>query len=188
MTNRASYSPGPANIAHVEKDGDTWTLTVVRTMHHAPEKVWAALTDPAQLQQWAPFDVDTNMGLTGTKVKLTTVGAPQAPVTETTIKRAEKPKLLEYTWGDQSLRWELEPVAEGTRLTLWHNINRQFISMGAAGWQICLDVLDASLGDSPLGRMVGPSMMGNEGWQRLNAEYAKQFGIELPNWGSKGSQ
>jgi len=30
----------------------------------------------------------------------------------------------------------------GTRLTLWHNIDRRFIAMGAAGWHICVDVLD----------------------------------------------
>jgi len=28
--------------------------------------------------------------------------------------------------------------------------------------------------------MVGPDVMKFEGWQRLNAEYAKQFGIEKP--------
>jgi hypothetical protein len=26
------------------------------------------------------------------------------------------------------------------------------------------------------------------GWQRLNAEYARQFGIETPNWPSKAAQ
>jgi hypothetical protein len=30
--------------------------------------------------------------------------------------------------------------------------------------------------------MVGPEAMKCGGWQRLNAEYGKQFGIETPNW------
>jgi len=34
------YSPGPANVAHVEKDGDKWALVLVRELRHAPEKVW----------------------------------------------------------------------------------------------------------------------------------------------------
>jgi hypothetical protein len=29
---------------------------------------------------------------------------------------------------------------------------------------------------------VGPEAMKFGGWQRLNAEYAKQFGVEAPNW------
>ncbi len=68
----------------------------------------------------------------------------------------------------------------GTRLTLWHNINRGFISMGAAGWHICFDVLDRLLAGQPIGRIVGAEAMQFGGWQRLNAEYAKQFGVETP--------
>ena len=50
--------------------------------------------------------------------------------------------------------------------------------MGAAGWHICFDVLDRLLGGQPIGRIVGPDAMKFGGWQRLNAEYAKQFGVE----------
>ena len=88
------------------------------------------------------------------------------------------PRLLEYNWGGQDIRWELEPSGGGTRLTLWHNIDRRFISMGAAGWHICLDVLDRHLASDPIGRIVGMDAMKFGGWQRLNAEYAKQFGAE----------
>jgi len=49
--------------------------------------------------------------------------------------------------------------------------------MGAAGWHICLDVLDHLLGGTPIGRIVGPAAMKFSGWQRLNAEYARQFGL-----------
>ena len=103
-------------------------------------------------------------------------------MSETQVKRADAPKALEYSWGGGDLRWELEPQADGTRLTLWHNINRKFISMGAAGWHICFDVMDRFLAGQPIGRIVGPEAMQFGGWQRLNAEYAKQFGVELPSW------
>jgi hypothetical protein len=75
-----------------------------------------------------------------------------------------------------------------TRLTLWHNIDRRFISWGAAGWHICFDVLDRLLIGAPIGRIVGAEAMKFAGWQRLNAEYAKQFGIETPNWLPKPAQ
>ena len=99
------------------------------------------------------------------------------------VAHADAPRVLEYNWGGGDLRWELEPLAGGgTRLTLWHNIDRGFISMGAAGWHICLDVLDRLLADQPIGRIVGPAALKFDGWQRLNTEYAAQFGVEPPAW------
>ena len=172
---RQSYKPGPATGADVRKDGDSWTLVLVRNLRHAPGDVWEALTDPAQLREWAPFDADRNLGATG-PVTLATVGVPAEQVTASVVTRAEAPRLLEYRWGGQDVRWELEPTQAGTRLTLWHNIDRNFISMGAAGWHICLDVLDQLLAHDPVGRIVGGEAMKFE-WKRLNGEYAEQFGI-----------
>ena len=185
MIGREQYTPGPAGGARIQKDGEKWTLVLVRELRHSPEKVWQALTDPVHLREWAPFDADGSLGTAGTTVKLTTVGAPALHVTETTVTRADAPKVLEYNWGDKDIRWELEAFRGGTRLTLWHNIDRGFISMGAAGWHICLDVLDHALGGAPIGRLVGPDAMKFGGWQRLNAEYAQQFGVEPPSWPSR---
>ncbi len=175
MADREQYTPGPATGAEVRKDGAKWTLILVRELRHSPEKVWQALIDPAQLREWAPFETDRNLGTPGT-VKLKWVGAPAA--LETRVTRADATKVLEY--GD--IRWELEALGAGTRLTLWHNIDRRFVSMGAAGWHISLDVLDRLLSGTPIGRMAAGDSMQFEGWQRLNAEYAKQFGIEVPKW------
>ena len=180
MTDRAHYTPGPASGAEVRKDGEKWTLILVRELRHSPDKVWQALTDPAHLREWAPFDADGRMDTAGTTVTLTTVAAPKPHVTEATVMRADPPRLLEYNWGDHHLRWELEALAGGTRLTLWTNIGRRFIAMGAAGWHICFDVLDHLLSGSPIGRIVGGEAM-KFGWQRLNAEYARQFGLETPD-------
>ena len=184
MSSRDEYTPGAAFGAEVQKEGDKWTLVLVRELRHPPAKVWKAITDPEHLREWAPFDADRNLGTVGT-ARLSTVGVPTPLVSETEVKRADPPRTLEYSWGGGDIRWELEPLGNGgTRLTLWHNINRGFISMGAAGWHICFDVLDRHLADQPIGRIVGPEVMKFGGWQRLNAEYAKQFGVETPNVGS----
>jgi uncharacterized protein YndB with AHSA1/START domain len=185
MIARDQYTPGPASGARVEKDGEKWTLVLVRDLRHSPEKVWQAITDPSQLREWAPFDADGNLSTAGTKVKLTTVGAPTLHVTETTVTRADAPKVLEYDWGGFDMKWNLEPVGSGTRLTLWTNIDRRYIAMGAAGWHLCFDVLDHLLSGTPIGRIVGPDAMKFDGWQRLHAEYAKQFGVEAPNWSKR---
>jgi uncharacterized protein YndB with AHSA1/START domain len=175
MSSRDEYMPGPAAGADVQKNGDEWTLVLVRKLRHPPEKVWKALTDPASLSEWAPFDADRNLGTAGTTVKLSTVGAPTPYISETKVTRADAPRMLEYNWGGHDVRWELEDFDGGTRLTLWTSIDRRYISMGAAGWHICLDVMDHLLDGDPIGRIVGPEAMKFGGWQRLNAEYAKQF-------------
>jgi uncharacterized protein YndB with AHSA1/START domain len=186
MSSRDNYKPGPATGAEVRKDGEKWTLILVRELHHAPLKVWQALTDPMQLREWAPFDADRSLASVG-PVRLSTVGIPTPQISETSVTRADAPKLLEYRWGGNDIRWQLEPLGDGTRLTLWHNIDRGFISMGAAGWHICLDVLDRLLADEPLGRIVAGDAMKFD-WPRLNKEYAKQFGVEAPAWPPKAPQ
>jgi uncharacterized protein YndB with AHSA1/START domain len=194
MNDREQYAPGPASGARVQvqKDRgqngeDKWTLILVRELRHSPEKVWQALTDPAHLREWAPFEADGSLGTVGSTVKLTTVAAPRLQVTETRVTRADAPKALEYNWGGFDMRWKLDAFSGGTRLTLWTNIGRRFIAMGAAGWHICFDVLDHLLSGTPIGRIVGPDAM-KFGWQRLNAEYAKQFGIETPDWPPQATQ
>src|SRR5262249_31154598 len=88
MTAPELSAPGPANIAHVQKNGEKWTLVLVKDLRHSPEKVWQALTAPAQLREWAPFDADRSLGAVGTTVKLTTVVAPTPQVSETRVTRA----------------------------------------------------------------------------------------------------
>jgi uncharacterized protein YndB with AHSA1/START domain len=173
--------PGTAAGARIEKAGATWRLILVRELRHSPEKVWRALTDPAQLREWAPFDADVNLGAAGRTVTLTTVGAPTPHVSETTITRADAPNVLEYDWGGHQMRWELEVAGDGTRLTLWTAIDRRYIAMGAAGWHVCFDVLEHLLDGSPIGRIVGRDAMTSGDWQRLYAEYARRFGVDAPN-------
>jgi hypothetical protein len=172
MTTREQYTPGPATGAQVKKEGEKWTLILVRELRQAPEKVWRALTDPAHLREWAPFVADGSLATVGATVNLTWVGTGRAQAT--TVTRADTAEVLEF--GD--IRWELETIGGGTRLTLWHKIDARFISWGAAGWHICFDVLDRLLNGAPIGRIAGGDATRFGAWQRLKAEYAEQFGIE----------
>ena len=174
MIDRGPYTPGPAGAAQVRKDGEKWVLILVRELRHSPEKVWESLTDPAHLREWAPFVADENLGTVGA-VQLTWVATSQ--VSATRVTRADAPKVLEFS----DIRWELEPSGGGTRLTLWHSIDRRFISWGAAGWHICFDVLERLLAGEPIGPIVGAKAMQSSGWPRLQAEYARQFATETPN-------
>jgi len=51
MSSRDKYRPGPAAGAEIHKDGENWTLVLVRELRHPPTKVWQALTDPEQLRR-----------------------------------------------------------------------------------------------------------------------------------------
>ncbi|HVT99957.1 MAG TPA: SRPBCC domain-containing protein [Acidobacteriaceae bacterium] len=165
----ATYTPGPATGAEVQKQGEKWTLILVRELRHTPDHVWQALTDPAQLREWAPFEVDGDLETVGAIVHLTWAGTGR--VSEATVRCAERPRRLEFA----DIRWQLDPSDAGTRLTLWHSIDRRYVTWGAAGWHICFDVLDRLLAGQPIGRRIGPDAMRLEAWQRLTAEYAKQF-------------
>lgn len=173
MTGDMEYAPGRAIEARVQKNGERWTLILVRELRHPPEKVWQALTEPEHLREWAPFDADESLAEPG-PVTLTWVGTGR--VTEAEVTRADAARALEV--GD--MRWELEALGAGTRLRLWHKIDRRFVAWGAAGWHICFDSLDRLLSGTPIGRLAGPTAMHVSGWQRLTAEYAELLGVEKP--------
>ncbi len=133
MSDREQYTPGPASGAQVRKDGEKWTLILVRELRHSPEKVWQALTDPAHLREWAPFEADGSLGTVGT-AKLTWVGTP-TPL-ETTVTRADAPKLLEYgpISGGNSKPW----VAARASPCGTTSIAGSSRMGAAAGWHIYL--------------------------------------------------
>ena len=179
------YEPSPlADVStRVAADADgvaeRWTLVFVRELRHAPETVWSALTDPAQLKQWAPFDADRNLGSAGS-ARLTMAGGPPDETEEMPIevRTAERPRLLEYTWGGDLLRWELQPTAQGTRLTLHHTVeDKSWLSKVCAGWHICLDVAERMLQGRPIGRIAAEEAR-KHGWDELENAYAKKLGSE----------
>lgn len=153
---------------------DGWTLIFVRELRQPPEAVWAALTSPAELDQWAPFTASRDLGTTGDAV-LTLVDGPDRTDLPASVERAEAPSLLEYTWGDDRLRWELSASGTGTRLILRHTPARPGTeAMAAAGWHLCLDVLRHLLDGEPTGVIRGRDALGH-GWEELRAGYAARL-------------
>ena len=152
-----------------------WTLVFVRDLRHAPEKVWAALTEPGHLRAWAPFVPDRDLADAG-PATLTMIDGDSAEDTAAVVRRAEPPTLLEYTWGDDLLRWELAPAAAGTRLTLRHRVaDRDWLAKVAAGWHLCLDVAERLLDGRPVPPIRGDDAR-NHGWDELSEAYAAKLG------------
>jgi len=95
-----------------------------------------------------------------------------------TVRTADRPTLLEYSWGDDLLRWELEPAGGGTRLTLRHTVADPGMLAGvAAGWHLCLVVAEHLLDGTPIPPIRG-SAAKDYGWGELNEAYAKKLGVQ----------
>ncbi|GHJ48128.1 hypothetical protein Cs7R123_54700 [Catellatospora sp. TT07R-123] len=168
-------TPTPLLDAQCEPNGRRWTLALVRELPHPPRTVWAALTDPEQINRWAPYDADRDLGTTGGAV-LTMVDGDQRHDLPAEVRRAEPPVLLAHTWGEDGLRWELAAAAAGTRLTLRHTTaDRDWLPQVAAGWHLCLDVLARLLDGEPVQPIRGQSAM-DHGWPALRDAYAATLG------------
>ena len=93
-------------------------------LHHPPEKVWRALTDPALLAEWLLPVVEGTLG-PGAAFTFKTQPHPGWDGTvHCRILESEAHKRLSYTWvvGDMELdtvvTFTLAPTPSGTRLSL----------------------------------------------------------------------
>lgn len=168
------FEPGPlAKVTRELGDGEA-TLIFVRRLRHGPAKVWRALTDPAEQLEWMPFVADRALDRKG-PVTLRMTDQENGPASEAEVVAVEAEKLLSYRWGDDLLTWELKPSGAGTELTLRHRTKTpDNLSSFAAGWHICIAVLERFLDGRPVGRIVGEAAA-SYGWEKLNAEYQEKL-------------
>lgn len=129
--------------APIEYDGRPG-VRFTRRLAHPPAKVWRALTDSTQLAAWFPAAPELDLS-PGAKIRFELVNV-EAPVTEGELIAAEEPRLLEYSWETQLLRWELAPAGDGTLLVFTVTFDPAGGSaQELAGWHVCLDALGATL-------------------------------------------
>jgi uncharacterized protein YndB with AHSA1/START domain len=125
-------------------------LRFERRLAHPVEKVWRALTEPGEMSRWFPATPEWDL-VPGAKIVFRF--REEAPVDDMTqadfegeVVAVEPPRLLEFTWADELLRWELAPDGDGTLLTFttaFDDLGKA--SRDAAGWDVCLEVLEAAL-------------------------------------------
>lgn len=171
----ASGDHGPLAQARTEPAPDgRVTLVLTRELHHPPDAVWAALTDPGRLAGWAPFTADRDLAAPGDATLTMIDGDTRMPL-PAAVTQAEPPRVLEYRWGEDLLRWEIEPTAHGARLTLRHTVAAPADGpRAAAGWHLCLDVAERLLDGAPVAPIRGREAM-DHGWQALHDAYAQRL-------------
>jgi uncharacterized protein YndB with AHSA1/START domain len=105
----------------------TASITHDLYLPHPPERVWEALTDPAEIAQWLmPNDFEPRLGhrftfRTNPMPALNFDGICHCEVIE-----LDPPRLLAYTWVGGSLTdtlvtYRLEPEGDGTHLYFEHS-------------------------------------------------------------------
>lgn len=173
----AERDPGEGTLERTE-DG-RWRLRFERMLRHSPDKVWRALTEEEHLAAWFPTTMEGEQRA-GAPLRFRFRGE-EYPPSEGEMIEFDPPRSLEFTWGmseedidqQERTRFELTPVGDGCRLTLLSTYDRVGKSArDAAGWHVCLDLLEAELAGEP---RTGTSP---ERWKPLNRLYTERFGPE----------
>jgi uncharacterized protein YndB with AHSA1/START domain len=161
----------------LERGEGTVTVRFTREFPHAPQKVWRALTEPEHLAAWFPTTIEGDLAAAGTPLRFSFRQVAIEPMNGHAIA-CEPPKVLEYLWGDETLRFELRPAGSGTTL----EFTATFAEIGkaardAAGWHACLDDFGYSLDgrDAPVPSDVR--------WRQVNPRYVARFGPDASTEG-----
>jgi uncharacterized protein YndB with AHSA1/START domain len=170
------------------RDDGKYVLRFERNLAHPPQKVWRALTEPDQLREWFPTDI---VGEREVGARIRFVFREDAPKAEDMPELLEHdpveldgeftefdpPRLLAYTWGDEDLRWELDPIEDGCRLIFTSVFDessgiphpagpRYRAARDASGWEACL---------ANLGALLDGSAPSEDLWRDLYEGYVERF-------------
>jgi uncharacterized protein YndB with AHSA1/START domain len=126
-----------------------------RRYPHPVERVWGAVTDPAQLAQWFPNTVEVDLR-EGGRMHFEFPDGEMEPM-EGSVTELDPPRRFSFTWGDEHLHIELEPDGDGCRMRFTHVLStREQAARDAAGWHVCLDRLEQLLAGAA-GEAPGPA-------------------------------
>lgn len=141
-------------------EGDRATIIFERLLHHTPEHVWEAITNPDELREWLMCSSAKIDGRTGGSIDMRS-GPAQFHATGK-ILQWDPPRVYEHEWKvgpvepmpngeDAIFRYELTPRGEDTLLTVtYRRLTTQTARGFAPGTHVLLDRLEAQLNDAPL--------------------------------------
>ena len=154
----------------IEIGADRVGVRFERLLAHPPERVWRAITEPEELAAWFPDTIEGEFA-PGAEVKFPKFVEMGLPATGT-VTDFDPPRLLAFSWGTSVLRFELEPDGDGTRLVFMDSLPRAESAKNAAGWQVCLENLEALLAGEE------PGEPGGDHWSELHEAYADRWGVD----------
>ncbi|KOX20795.1 SRPBCC family protein [Nocardiopsis sp. NRRL B-16309] len=158
-------------------------LLLERRFAADPERVWRAVSDPAELARWFPAAIDGDLRVGGhLRFTFSEDPADAGDGGEGQVTEFEPPRVFGFLWNRDALRFEVAPdgtEAGGTRFTLTHvagggALGRVAAAGTAHGWDTCL----AALEDLLEGRE--PEAAPEAASDRLAAveRYVAEFGLD----------
>jgi uncharacterized protein YndB with AHSA1/START domain len=158
---------------------DRAKLRFTRSLHHPPDKVWRAITEPEHLATWFPSTIEGSRE-PGAPLRFTFPGAANFSV-EGEMIIFEPPRVMEFRWGTDLLRFELRPTPTGTQLTLIDTFDELGkAARDGAGWHVSLAALELHL-SAAKGEASSRDAMNN--WPDVHRHYVETFGPEASTIG-----
>ncbi|WP_453993727.1 SRPBCC family protein [Bacillus nitroreducens] len=130
-------------LATIEKVEPNYIATFERHYPHSVGAVWDMLTVNDQLQTWFSELTVDNLRKGGRIL----YDMGNGNFEEMMITDLSDHSVLEFTWGDDRVRFELTPEQDGCKLLLNETITRitGHTPRDLAGWHVCLDVIGVLL-------------------------------------------
>jgi uncharacterized protein YndB with AHSA1/START domain len=145
-------------------------LRFERRLAHPPQKVWRAITEPAELAHWFPAAIEGERRV-GAPLRFVHPGG-EGPTLEGEVKEFDPPRLFAYTWGESLLRLELRPEDDGCTLVFTQTFDeRPSAASYAVGWESCLDALEQALSGEPVDD-IAP-----DNYSERHEAYVEEFGL-----------
>jgi uncharacterized protein YndB with AHSA1/START domain len=149
----------------LERTADGPRLRFSRRLAHPIATVWRAVTEPEHLKAWFPDTIEVERWEPGARLRFDGFDG------EVLAVRHEA--LLEFRWGTDTIRIELEPDGDGTTLTLLDSFDELGkAARDGAGWHVCLDQLEHDLDGT-----TAPWSSADR-WQDVHPGYVEDFGPE----------
>ena len=148
-------------------EGGRYVLCYERQLRHGVDKVWAALTEPEQMEQWWAHASELELA-EGGRARLEWLNGPA--VAKGRVTRLEPPTTIEIDTDIHGrLLWELQPDGAGTRLTLTvtAELPDEYLASVRAGWHVHLDFLEDALDGRPVDWPNWPKAR----WEKHNEVY-----------------
>ena len=145
------------------------TLRFERRLMQPVARVWRAITEPSELAHWFPSAVEGDIRAGGELTFRFEHMPLDAPTTMAgSVTDFEPPRLFAFYWGDDHLRFELEPAdPDGCLLRFTVVLDAEDkAARDAAGWHHCLDGLERELSDGP--------PVPDESWRERYEEYSQR--------------
>lgn len=140
-------------------------LRFERRLAHPVERVWRAVSEPAELVRWFPAAADWTPAV-GESFE---AGGASGEIT-----RVEPPHHLAWTYNGELYSFDLTEHDGGCRLVFVHVLNDGTpVAQTAAGWDAYLSRLEPHLAGGFLSEEQAHAP-----WEEVHEHYAERFGVD----------